>query len=334
MELPGKTVPINIEKKIKASMTVEAALAIPIFFFACLALCYLLMFVRVEYVIQREMYYTAKEISGYGVIIEPVAKYRNKYLSEAEANVYGDSGLKKKSDIIQAISSLLPSGGNGISLKNLISDTADSLIIEAVMENKISDTIKKYLDSSGRLINCDGSILYDYDKCIFLKCNYYLTLPLGIFGDIKIPVSHTLRYRYFTGTEVRSLLEEVVQEPEKEDEKEEEEKEEEELVLITETGKCYHYSYSCPALNIRPSPVLFENVGSKRNDGGGKYKPCEICAINKKAVPTCYITPDGDRYHFDKGCYGLKRTISEVPISQVGKRRECKRCKNMKERRD
>ena len=151
---------------------------------------------------------------------------------------------------------------------------------------------------------------------------------MDILSGITIPVRHTIKFRYFSGTEVRSLLEEVVQDDE--DTKDNPKEEEVEQVLITETGKCYHFSYSCPALNVRPTAIAFSDVGDKRNEGGGKYKPCEICVGKREDAVTCYITPDGDRYHFDPTCHGLKRTISSVPITEVGKRRACKRCLSMK----
>ena len=162
-----------------------------------------------------------------------------------------------------------------------------------------------------------------------MVCSDELKIPLVFFPDISVPVSHTLRYRYYTGTEVKSLLVEVTDDEGKDDGSEEEQEEE---VLITETGRCFHYSYSCPSLNIKPKKISFDSVGQKRNEGGAKYYACEFCAKNKDECSECYITPDGDRYHFDKNCQGLKRTVESVPISKVGKRKECKRCRSVKEK--
>ena len=327
----AKQVPIMTGKRMKGSVTVEAALAFPIFILACLALCYLFVFMRSEYVIQRELYYTAKELSEYGGVIEPVAKIRNKVLLDAEATVYQSTENTTLALAVEALTSLLPSGGNGISLKNLVANTVDWVIFEKVISDRLPDDVKKYIADGDEGINCYGSILYDTDKCVVIRCSYSFKISLGIFPDIYIPVSHYVRYRYFTGTDVKSLLVEVKQPDDEEEQGDEEEKEEEEeYVLITETGKCYHYDYSCPALNIRPTAVAFNAVGTKRNDNGAKYYACEFCALNKGEAATCYITPEGDRYHFDGKCQGLKRTISKVKISEVGKRRECKRCQAYK----
>ena len=321
--LPG----INNNKKMhaSASVTVEAALAFPIFFFACMTLCYLFVFIRTEYTVQREMYYAARELSAYGAVIEPVAGIKNAVLKEAENSIYGkDSKLNTVATAVEAVSALLPST-NGFSLKNLISNTADSIIVSGLLSARLPDEVFENIDGGSSGLDCSGSILFDAEKCLVMKCSYSFSVPLVFLPDIQIPVEHSIKYRYFSGTEVRSLLEEV-----KKDEENPEETVEEEKVLITDTGYAYHYTHDCPALNVRPKKIYFYEVGQKRNDGGAKYYPCEFCVKNKPEQEECYITPDGDRYHFDGKCQGLKRTILTVGISEVGKRRECKRCKHKK----
>ena len=323
-----KSVRINIKKKPAGSITVETALAFPVFLFSCIALCYLFVYIKTEYIIQRELYYVAREMSSYGPVIEPLVKLRDGFMSDAETEVYGKEN-KTKADIISAVSSLLPERANGISVKNLITNTADSLIFGEILRQQIPKELFKCIEDGEVGISCEGSVLYDIDKCLVIKCGYNLKLPMDILSGVTIPVNHTIKFRYFSGTEVRSLLEEVEQEDDNGEDGENEE-EEVEHVLITDTGKCYHFSYSCPSLNIRPTEIDFSDVGNRRNEGGGRYKPCEFCVGKKEEGMRCYITPDGDRYHFDVTCQGLKRTIQSVPITDVGKRRPCKRCLSMK----
>lgn len=313
-------------KKTKASITVEAALAFPVFFFACMAMCYLFIFIKTQYIVEREMYTVVRELSAYGTLIEPVAELRNSVLKEAEDTLYGkDSAKALAAHAVEAVSALLPET-NGFSIKNFVTATADSILLESILGSYFPEEVFKYIDGGSSGLNCDGSILFDRDKCLVMKCSYSFKVPLALFPDISIPVQHSIRYRYFTGTKVESLLEEVKPDEEVNEEK----KEEEEKVLITDTGYCYHYIHACPALNVRPKKVAFSNVTALRNDGGAKYYPCEFCVKNKPEQDECYITPDGDRYHFDGKCQGLKRTILTVGISEVGKRRECKRCKSKK----
>lgn len=322
-------------KRVKASITVEAAFSFPLFFFACMALCYLFLFMRAEYIIQRELYYAARDITGYGAVIEPVIDFRDQLWGKAEDGLYGeDSEGRTTADIIQALTALLPDS-NGISIKNMVDNAADSLIIGSVVEKRIPDNIASLIEGGTGGLSFKGSELFDREKCLNIVCDYSLKLPLGLFPDIELPVKHKIRFRYFTGTEVKSLLKEVVQEDESTSGKtEEEENEPEEKVYITESGRRYHYIDKCPALNVKPKKVSFATVGNKRNDGGAKYYACEYCALNKPVQNDCYITPDGDRYHFNEHCQGIKRTIDLVPISKVGKRTECKRCSYAKTNHD
>ncbi len=99
--------------------------------------------------------------------------------------------------------------------------------------------------------------------------------------------------------------------------------EEERMVYITETGTVYHLSRSCTHLDLKIYPIDSSELEGARNGGGGRYKRCELCGGGSGTV---YITAEGDRYHSSLSCSGLKRTIYEVPISQVGGRKACSRC--------
>lgn len=308
----------------RASLTVEAALIFPVFFFACMALCYLFIYLKTEYTVQRSMFYAARSISSYGKLVEPVAKARNKTADVVGNEIFGDNGELLKSTVKQLAESV--SDISGINIDGLLSGATDRLLVGALVEAQLPEGIYRYVSDGSRGFDYSGSVLFDHDKCIEIKCRYELKLPGGMFSDLGIPAEHYLKYRYFCGTEEKSLLQEVTpaEAPGGESEQEEE------IVLITDTGYCYHYSYSCPNLNIRPKQVATADIEGMRNSGGAKYYQCEFCVKKKKSQETCYITPEGDRYHYDKKCQGLKRTIYEVKLSEVGKKRACKRCSKEK----
>jgi len=101
-------------------------------------------------------------------------------------------------------------------------------------------------------------------------------------------------------------------------------REEEEYVYITEHGYSYHRSRNCSHLKVTIKAVASEDIDSLRNSSGGRYRPCEKCGGNGTGI--LFITPDGDRYHSDAGCSGLKRTVKTVKLSEVGGRTPCSIC--------
>lgn len=100
---------------------------------------------------------------------------------------------------------------------------------------------------------------------------------------------------------------------------------EEEIVYITEAGSVYHRDRSCSHLKLSIKTVLPSMVEDARNEGGGKYKRCELCR-SEGENGIYYITGQGDRYHTTINCSGLKRTVIEIFLSQTGDRAPCSRC--------
>ncbi len=96
------------------------------------------------------------------------------------------------------------------------------------------------------------------------------------------------------------------------------------MVLVTETGSVYHTNPDCTHLKLSISTADLTSIGELRNDNGAKYYPCEKCG--EGCAGTVFITREGNRYHSSSGCSGLKRTVTQVPLSEVGDMRLCSRC--------
>lgn len=97
------------------------------------------------------------------------------------------------------------------------------------------------------------------------------------------------------------------------------------MVYITQTGTVYHMARNCSYLNPAVRTVSGERVREERNSAGAKYYPCERCKTGS-GLSIYYITEDGNRYHGDLNCSGLRRTIYTVPLSQVSGRGRCSKC--------
>lgn len=100
-------------------------------------------------------------------------------------------------------------------------------------------------------------------------------------------------------------------------------------VYITQNGKVYHLKKNCTYINIIVVKVKLSYIDNFRNESGGKYYECEICAkksSNKKE--DVFITASGTRYHYDESCRKIDRDVIEVDISNIGERKVCSRCSN------
>ena len=81
---------------------------------------------------------------------------------------------------------------------------------------------------------------------------------------------------------------------------------------------------SCTHLSLDIS--VDEDVEKYRNKRT-QYKPCDKCTKHEKGDFSCvYIAKEGESYHTDLGCSGLKRTVKQVDLSTLKGMRPCTRC--------
>lgn len=284
----------SMKKREEGSLTVEAALVLPLFLYFILAFLYFIQIFMVQEYIQQT-------ITRMGLDFAKTAY------------VYEDF-----TGITEAMNFDVTVFGNELELG--VGDFTAALIDKTVLKT----FSKAYLDTD--LINrsCiekgfqgisfeDSSILKDGD-CIDIIVSYRAAPPIKLFPIHCMKLLQRVRVRGWTGREVAvtySL---------------EEEETEEETVYITETGRVYHKSASCS--HIRLSIRAVNGIpDSYRNANGGKYYACKECC-DEKIVPTgtFYITEDGSSYHTARSCSALKRTVRSISISEVGSRTPCKRC--------
>ncbi len=143
-----------------------------------------------------------------------------------------------------------------------------------------------------------------------------LTYSVSLWGGLGKLSSFNMRNRYFghlwSGYEIP---------PDGQDSDEGQE-----IVYVAENGQVYHTDRNCTHLELKIRPVSGAEVESQRNLRGETYSPCEKCQPENTGQ-TLYITEEGNRYHADQNCSGLKRTVFSVWKSRAVKRyRACSRC--------
>ena len=99
-----------------------------------------------------------------------------------------------------------------------------------------------------------------------------------------------------------------------------------ELVYVAENGSVYHTDSTCTHIDLSVHAAAGSDLGRLRNVHGGKYHACEKCVGNGRVSGTIYITDEGDRYHNDAGCSGLKRTVRLLRKSELDGLPVCSRC--------
>ena len=97
-------------------------------------------------------------------------------------------------------------------------------------------------------------------------------------------------------------------------------------VIVAENGVVYHLDRNCTYLDLSIHAVNADSLKYKRNLSGSRYVPCSKCASGLHGM--VYITNQGDAWHSDPHCSGLKRTLTlenEEEAHEHGLR-PCPRC--------
>jgi len=288
----GKTF-FFISQRIKGSLTVEAAFVMPIIIFIIAAFSYLMMIMSLQIKLQEALDTAGRRLAGYAYIYEQIGELA---FETEEKVMQEEPGIKE----------LVEYGLNSAYAWKLIREYAGE------------DWLNNFFIQNGENgVWIAGGDMLSEDGMIDLVLHYTVKIPYLPGENIGIHLVSRCRIKAWTGFEKKG--------------KKEETKTDEKIVYITETGNVYHTNINCSHLKLSIEEVPFNNIDYLRNQSGGKFYACERCVRKNgnnliTGKEKIYITKTGDSYHCDKSCSGLKRTVSEIPISQVGERSKCKRC--------
>lgn len=101
------------------------------------------------------------------------------------------------------------------------------------------------------------------------------------------------------------------------------------FVYITPSGSVYHLYSDCTHLALSIERVTIVRAQMSKNEYGEKYRECELC--DEPFGTLVYITSEGNCYHSERTCSGLKRTIRQVSLSEAKGRVCCIRCMSREE---
>lgn len=276
------------------SVTVEAAFAFPIFFFAVMLFLYFFQFLLVRTEVQKALFQTASFCSQYAYF---TAEFRNNTDTR---------NVKKES----------------IAYQGDFSEFSEGLLDMALVKLKFQSCLEKKILKNSCLDNVGGisllqSELMVNERDIDIIAVYRVRFPLPFFQKFSFRVTQQAKTKAFLGKSMHG-----------EEDKNSGEEDNEEIVYITETGKVYHCSMECAYLNPSVREVSMEELENIRNQNGSIYAFCDSCCEKKKQYALVYITTWGLSYHSRLSCPGLKRTIREEKITEARKQgyHACSKC--------
>ena len=278
----------------RASITVEAALVMPLFILAVVSLMQIMIFINIQMKVQSALYHQSMKVAGYSFLVESI--------EECLPDELAADDYKTAVNIVE----------NGIT---------EVLVKYMVVEELGEEFFRTpWIDGGKSGIEVIFS-LNPADRNIDVALRYELKLMYNIFGINNIPViARAVISRWSGVTRIEQSDEEV--------------DEDTNCVYITKNGTVYHIYKDCTYLSIKLTRVKYGEIGDKRNSLGGKYYPCSVCCKNKTVMDYIYISKYGECYHSDNKCKKIYHNITEASPEDVKDRTLCSKCRDRKKGED
>ena len=206
-----------------------------------------------------------------------------------------------------AVDEALAYAGRKAAAESSITDSEAALFLSAeffflqILEQY--DCVEDYVEYGSLGISLLSSDFSGED--ILLRAEYSMKFPISFLDFGRIWLWQQNSFRKWTGSDVSA---------------------EEDYVYVSRTGEVYHASSDCRSIQISVQETSYENIGNLRGADGQKYYACSACADRINEGRRVYYTEYGTLYHGDVSCSALKRTVTKIPLSEVGERRKCSYC--------
>ncbi len=276
----------------RASVTVEAAIALPLYLFFFVNILTAFDILRMQCDLTAALHQTGNHIAFHAF------------------------DLKYADDVIDYLTGTEAGGPSG----SVLGD-AGTLIYSAVY---VEDQVREYLgeeylshscirDGSGGLSFLRSRIMVQADEIDLVASYRVKPFVPGLIAFRDFPMEARYFGHAWTGYEPGGAAGEI-------------KASDDPIVYITETGTVYHRNLNCQHLKHAVHCVPIAEAHTATNNFGERYTPCEVCGGYGNGQGTAYISDGGDRIHSTVNCPGLKRTIYYVHLSEVGGRPPCSLC--------
>lgn len=279
-----------------ASMTVEAALVLPLFLFCVFNIIFLLDVIRLQSRVTAALQQTGDRICEY-------AWYRE-YAAPAGG---GEGGADTEG------------GGAGIDIPGAAGDILSLAFVSGGVKSHLGS---EYMNSTC-LRGGSGGITYFRSKILSgndiveLRADYRTRPFIPVLSAPDLTLCSTYYAHAWTGYTIGSGPGESTDGTESDQENS--------RVIVAENGVAYHTDPDCVYLNPRVREVDASDLDHLRANDGSIYHPCEYCHPSKSGK--VYVTPDGNRYHNSRSCTRLMRATHEETMEEASSHlHPCPKC--------
>lgn len=165
----------------------------------------------------------------------------------------------------------------------------------------------------------DSQIMRD-GETVQLVMNYKMRLPFSVFGLKALPMKSVSIRRAWIGR--NGPLGDLSNGGNETDGT----KPPQDMVFIGKDSTRYHKTPKCHYLSNKIEQITYEELKTKRNHSGRKYRPCKICGKFAGQNSSIYVMPEGESYHSRWNCPATNAYIQEVPIEEAEHLGKCSYC--------
>ncbi len=271
---------------LEGSMTVEAAVILPLFLMFFLNLGCVIELIRLHGNLEFALCDIGNCMTVYGYVV-----------SEMELSEIGQEDQ-----------------GRSVLLEEL----GDIAFSYTYVKKQIVDYLgESYLKETPILNGTEGlhfweSDIFDDNDCVEIVVNYVASPFMQEVGFGKFCMANKYYGHLWNGYEIPGTGGESTESAP-------------EVVYITSNGVVYHEKRECSYLVLSIREVSLREAYESQNAKGEKYGICMLCkdaGVQRKV----FITEDGENIHYIRECAGLKRTVHTVSRKEAEGYRPCSRC--------
>lgn len=303
------------------SMTVEAAVVLPLFMVFFINLSCSVEMIRLHSNIDVALWNIGNDLTVYGALTTENMRELEKtgHPSDQTNKETYDYGATDNIEDIWAedyekteVAKKEENTGNTI-----VQEIADLVVSYTYIKNKIVEYLDDdYLNSSPLVNGTDSLQFYDSDiftsnDTVVIVATYQVEPLINLDDFIRMRMSNSYYAHLWNGYNVGGVAEDDNQSK---------------TVYVTENSQVYHTSVSCTYLMLSVRITSYDNLSEERNNEGGRYSQCLLCA-GSGAPAFVYLCDEGSKYHYSRKCSALKRSYKAVSLaSVVNTHRPCSRC--------